>query len=210
MKRIAKKRTAKKTLAALLSALLLLGAYAGPAFAEEIDFPALPVFFSVTGAVTNVEQHVDANNQAVEGWLFIRIEDENGDVTVFFVTDATAYPFESEISVGDTATGFYRSAGFAPLIFPPQYSADVLVAGMPEDRSVHVDRFSYEKEGFEGILVSEDGMLALHIGEDTQVVTADGEAFDGELGGLDLVVIYAVATRSIPAQTTPIKVIVLQ
>jgi len=200
----------KKTFATSLCALLLLAACAGPAVADEvIDLSALPVFFSVTGAVTEITEHVDSDGQAVEGWRFIRIEDENGDVTVFFVTDATAYPFESEIEVGDTVTGFYRSAGFAPLIFPPQFNADVLVAGMPEDRLVKVDRFSDEKEGFEDFLVSEDGMLALRIGEETQVVTVAGEAFEDELAGLSLVVVYAVATRSIPAQTTPITVIVL-
>jgi hypothetical protein len=99
-----------------------------------------------------------------------------------------------------------------PLIFPPQFTAAVLVAGMPEDQSVHVDRFSSVKEGFGGIFVSEDGMLALNIGKDTQIVTADGEVFESVLEQLDwwdLVVVYDVSTRSIPAQTTPITVIVL-
>ncbi|MCL2811408.1 MAG: hypothetical protein FWD25_05910 [Clostridia bacterium] len=185
----------KKVLIVLFSILLFAALFAGPMTADSFE---PPVFLSITGVVTQV------------GEEFIQIEDEAGNPTTLLVSEATCYPFEQEIGVGDKVTGYYRFSPIMPLIFPPQYTAEVVVAGMPEDQSIHVDRFSTELEGFEGMLVSEDGMLALRIDENTQIVTSDGEGFDGELNGLDLVVIYDVSTRSIPAQTTPIAIIVLR
>jgi len=181
----------------LISILLLSALFAGTVTADSMEqSPRPPVFLSITGIVTEV------------GEDYLRIEAEAGEPTNLLVSDASCYPFEQEIGVGDTVTGYYRFSPIMPLIFPPQYSAEVLVTGMPEDQSIQVDRFSAD-EGI-GMLVSDDGMLALRIGEDTQITTSDGEAFDGELDGLDLAVIYDVSTRSIPAQTAPIAVIVLQ
>jgi len=179
----------KRILIVLLSILLLTALFAGPMAADSFE---PPVFLSITGVVTQV------------GEEFVQIEDEAGDPTTLLVSDTTCYPFENEIGVGDTVTGYYRFSPIMPLIFPPQHTVEVLVAGMPEDQSIHVDRFSAGE-----LLVSGDGMLALRIDENTQIITTDGEAFEGEVDGLDLVVIYDVSTRSIPAQTTPIVVIVL-
>lgn len=52
-------------------------------------------------------------------------------------------------------------------------------------------------------------MLKLNISEDTKIITRDGEIFKGGLENKKLVVIYTISTKSIPAQTTPSKVIVL-
>jgi len=195
----------KKTFVTLLCALLLMAAFAGSASSD-----AFPAFLSVTGVVTQVEPYPD-----MEGWYYVRITDENGGPGTILVTDATCYPFEREVGEGDTVTAYYPAMGIMPMIYPPQYTADVLVAGVPEDEIVFVtvDRFNVGEGWDDYVLVSQDGMLALRINEDVPVTAADGEAFEGalegELSGKNLVVLYAVTTRSIPAQTTPIAVIVL-
>ena len=186
----------KRMLIAFLSILLISAICAGPLAAEDNELSAPPAFLSITGIVTYVDESL------------IHIEDEDGQPVAFLLTEATCYPFAHEIGAGDAVTGYYRFSPIMPLIFPPQHTAEVLVTGMPEDQSIQVDRFSADENI--GLLVSQDGMLALRIGENTQIITADGEAFDGELDGLDLAVIYDVSTRSIPAQTIPVTVIVLQ
>ena len=195
----------KRLLIASLCTLLLMAASVGPAASDQ--FGGMPAYLSITGVVTEVEAYPD-----MEGWYFVRITDENGGPATILVTDATCFPFESEAAEGDTVTAYYPAMGIMPLIYPPQYTADVLVVGAPEEDEivfVAVDRFSAAEDSADGMLLSQDGMLALHINEDVPITTADGEVFDGELDGQNLVVLYAITTRSIPAQTTPIAVIVL-
>ena len=72
----------------------------------------------------------------------------------------------------------------------------------PLEGSIKVDRFGQT-------LLSSDQTLKLNIGDTTEIILQDGKPFAGELANRDLVVFYDVATRSIPAQTTPQKVVVL-
>lgn len=71
--------------------------------------------------------------------------------------------------------------------------------------AVNVDVFTDNGE----MLVNAANTLALIIGEETEVVNLDGEAVE-ELSGKSLAVFYDISTRSIPAQTTPKKVVVLE
>jgi hypothetical protein len=62
---------------------------------------------------------------------------------------------------------------------------------------------------FDNDYVSSDNSLKLNISDDTVIVSENGEAFTGELADRKLVVVYGPSTRSIPAQTTPEKIVVL-
>ena len=71
-------------------------------------------------------------------------------------------------------------------------------------------RYSFVKvDYFNKDLVSGNGQLKLNIGPRTHVLLPNNQIFLGNLGNQDLVVIYGPSTKSIPAQTTPIEVIVL-
>jgi hypothetical protein len=87
------------------------------------------------------------------------------------------------------------------MIYPPQYNAEVLVVESQE-QIVKVDVFDKE-------LISSDNFLKLNLSETTEIVNPDGTAFKGELANRKLAVIYKTATKSIPAQTTPVKIVVL-
>jgi hypothetical protein len=87
------------------------------------------------------------------------------------------------------------------MIYPPQYQAVVMAKASPL-RSVAVDRFDAQ-------LVSSDGMLKLNVSPSTQIVLENDQPFTARLENRDLIVIYGVTTRSIPAQTTPYKIIVI-
>jgi hypothetical protein len=88
------------------------------------------------------------------------------------------------------------------LQYPPSPVAMVVAIGFDKDKFIKVDRFDKD-------LVSEDGQLKLNNGPTTKIILQNSEDFDGELTGRALAVVYSVTTRSIPAQTTPEKIVVL-
>lgn len=115
-----------------------------------------------------------------------------------------------DIKKGDKITVYSNSYSPAPLILPPQYTADVIFVedNLEIDSLRTVDVDTYVKNG--EMLVNVSNTLALNIGEDTEIVDKEGKKVDEkDLDKKDLAVIYSVSTRSIPAQTTPIKVVVL-
>ncbi|HWQ75786.1 MAG TPA: hypothetical protein VN441_10755, partial [Syntrophomonas sp.] len=58
-------------------------------------------------------------------------------------------------------------------------------------------------------LESSDGQLRLNLSPYTVIVLTNGQLFSRYPGNRDLIVIYGPSTRSIPAQTTPYRIIVL-
>lgn len=71
-----------------------------------------------------------------------------------------------------------------------------------QGQNVKVDYFNEQLE-------SSDGTLKLNIGPFTQIVMENGQWFTASPANHDLIVIYGPTTRSIPAQTTPYKIIVM-
>ena len=60
----------------------------------------------------------------------------------------------------------------------------------------------------DGVLVNAANTLAITLGDETETVKFDEDVV-GSLKGRHLAVFYTTSTRSIPAQTTPVKVVVL-
>ena len=110
-----------------------------------------------------------------------------------------------EGSLLDVYTGAYTPA---PMILPPQYQANIIILLDPEA----------EEAGFtwadtfimvDGMLTGAGNTLALNLTEDVEIVDRDGNPTQEELANKDLLVFYGASTRSIPAQTTPTKIVVL-
>ena len=59
------------------------------------------------------------------------------------------------------------------------------------------------------VLVNEDNTLQLNLDGTVEVRTTNNQYFQGSPANHNLAVIYGNSTRSIPAQTTPMKVVVL-
>jgi len=152
-------------------------------------------FGSFTGEVEEVHEMYD-------GRLMVEVENQDGNIMMLIV-NADTFMFGEMPQEGDIVTGFYDNFAPIPMIYPPQHVAQVLVNKESEDaRTVHVDTF-------DGELISSDGTLRLNIGENTQIVDTYGNVFDGDIHGRDLLVVYGVSTRSIPALTTPYEIVVL-
>lgn len=162
----------------------------------EPDIGEKFVFGSFTGTVKEIRDF-----EAIDGAKFVSLEDSDGMPANFIVSKDTYVVNQDEIAVGSVITGYYNANSPMILIYPPQYNVEVIVV-QNKDYNVKVDMFDND-------LVSMDHMLKLNVAEDTEIILTDGTSFKGEITNRKLVVIYGVATKSIPAQTTPIKIIVL-
>jgi len=105
------------------------------------------------------------------------------------------------VTPGNMVTGFYDANVAVPMIFPPQFRAIVMSRDTPY-RNVKVDYFNRQ-------LVSSDNNLKLNISTLTQIVLENGQAFNNNPENRNLIVVYGATTMSIPAQTTPYKIIVM-
>jgi hypothetical protein len=181
-----------------LSAVTAFGADSGdlklirtPISNEEIERSH---FNSFTGTVEKIADFE-------WGGKFVSVKSEEGAPANIIVSDSTYILDNAEIVVGSKITAFYDANAPMIMIYPPQYNAKV-VAVENKDRNIKVDFFNQD-------LISADHMLKLNISDRTEVISQDGKVFKGQLGNKNLVVVYDVSTRSIPAQTNPIKVVVL-
>lgn len=114
-----------------------------------------------------------------------------------------------DIKENANITVFTSSYSPAPLILPPQYQADVVI--IREDEESFLDFINVDTYFADGeMLVNAANTLALNISEDTEIIDLEENEVDADkLENNDLIVFYGASTRSIPAQTTPEKIVVL-
>ena len=159
--------------------------------------PTMPTsrYLGLQGIVTNISNLNDGCTKLFE------VRDQNGRITNFVITPCTYFINQANIAKGMSITVFYDADAPAVLIYPPRLQATV-VASNNLNKNVKVDYFDAN-------LLSQDKAMQLNISENTEIIMENGQSFTGNLGNHYLVVIYTTSTRSIPAQTTPEKVIVL-
>jgi len=203
---------AKKILACLLSAAVLTISSATFAAAEDVmDTGAVTAvksglesdtvqrlyFKSFRGTVKEVSDH-----WSIDGAKFVSVESSDGEPANIIIDSDTYVLDDEEIKVGSVITAYYDANAMMIMIYPPQHYAYVVVVEN-DSRNVKADKFDAE-------LVSADNMLKLvNVSETGSIVKMDGSKYEGELADKVLVVVYKTSTRSIPAQTTPDRIIVL-
>jgi hypothetical protein len=161
----------------------------------------MKLFRSFSGTITMIRDFW-TDDPSREGCLkFMTVENSNGGIVDFVVTPTTYFVDQAMMRVGDGVIGFYDANVPVPAIYPPQYQALVMARVLPY-QSVKVDHFDSQ-------LVSSDGTLKLNLSPFTPIVLENGQAFTGNITNRDLIVVYGITTRSIPAQTTPYKIIVM-
>lgn len=148
----------------------------------------------VTGTILNVTRGNDCCSQ------MISIRSENGIVN-FMVGMNTLVIDNRQLRPGLRVTAFYDSSLPVPLIFPPQYRAQI-VAVITGNTQVMLN-------DFDNNLLAVDRSLQLNISENTVIRTANGQNFTCNPGNRTLLVYYTVTTRSIPPQTSPSRIVVL-
>lgn len=158
-----------------------------------------PVYLSVSGTI--IQMLPAASRGYGDCTRMISVEDKEGGITNFLIGNATCIVDFVTLYAGMSVTVYYNGNLPAPLIYPPQFLAAVVVPQV-SGRQVHVGYFDQN-------LMAADQSLKLNLSRDTELLTCNHQVFDGRPGGHVLVVIYSFTTRSIPPQTTPEKIIVL-
>ena len=154
-----------------------------------------------TGMVIQIEDFWVGSNERTGCYKLMTIEDENGSTVNFVVTPSTYFVNHVTINPGDTIIGYYDANAPVPLIYPPRYTA-LVISKYSSTHNIMVDYFDEN-------LLNSNGTLKLNIGPATVILLTNDQYFQGDLGNRDLIVIYDFTTRSIPAQTTPLKIIVI-
>lgn len=156
---------------------------------------------SFTGKIVEILPH-GVNGLNSDGCsMLVTVEAEENNITNF-VVNSSAYVVDFvTLEVGMECTFWYSLNAPAVLIYPPQYPA-VAVAQVKDDRMVEVAYFDEE-------LVNDKKTLKLNLEEDQIIYTTNNQKYLCSPAGRELVVEYGFTTRSIPAQTTPMKVVVL-
>ena len=157
-----------------------------------------PIFIKITGTIENVEKREDSTYYTVK-------EDEN--TNVFVVNDDTLVydntGKEVKLQKGDKVTAYTYAKKPMLMIYPPQYNPEVIIVETKEMGTVEVDFFNKE-------LVNTDNTLKLNVGKETEILSLSGKKVKADdLAEQHLLVFYTIATMSIPAQTPPSKVVVL-
>ena len=125
---------------------------------------------------------------------------ENGIVN-FMITSETRIIDSRQLRPGLRVAAFYDASLPVPLIFPPQYMAQIITV-LGRDEQVMINEFNRN-------LVAADNSLQLNITRNTSIETINGQNTSCSPGNQTLLVYYTTTTRSIPPQTTPRRVIIL-
>lgn len=147
----------------------------------------------IIGTIVDISRGNDCCSQ--------RIAVRTGNGIVNFTVESRTYIIDSrQLRAGMRVAAFYDSSLPVPLIFPPQYQAQlVAVLGRNEQAALKF---------FNRNLLASDRSLQLNIADNTVIQTANGQRFNCSPGSQYLLVYYSVTTRSIPPQTTPSRIIV--
>ena len=169
---------------------------------ELAEAAPLSYFTSFTGIVRGISEFEDMRGNN----LTVSVENADGQIANLIVTEGTFFINDREITVGAEVTGYFETNAPALMIYPPQFNVRIVSVDIQDEESItniKVDRFDEN-------LVSQDQTLSLNIADDTAIITQGGQDFEGgELQNRKLIVFYDVSTRSIPAITTPSKIIVM-
>ncbi|NMM62711.1 hypothetical protein HBE96_08380 [Clostridium sp. P21] len=154
------------------------------------------------GIITMIDDFwINTSGENLGCYKLMSVENKFGTLVNFVVTPSTYFVNNVTVSVGDMVTGFYDANAATPLIFPPQFRA-IVMAKDSQYQNVKVDYFNSQ-------LVSSDNKLRLNITPYTRIVLENNQLFARNPANRNLIVIYGASTMSIPAQTTPYKIIVM-
>ena len=138
-------------------------------------------------------------------------DDQNNTVNLKITDDTLVYDnlgnkkALSDLTDGSKITVFTGSYEPTPLILPVQYTANVIIINGDKEGNVNVDTYLADEEGY----TNAANTLNIATADDTKIVDKNEKEYKGDLDKNDLIVFYGVSTKSIPAQTTPTKVVVL-
>lgn len=158
-------------------------------------------YMSIVGTVVEINPVETGNRRNMGCSQMVTIEDEEGNIANFIVSPNTYVVDCTKLYESMAVEIFFDADAAMPLIYPPQYNAAVVVNSVPG--------MNWAVGYFNSALMNSDQTLKLNIAPSTEVTTMNHQNFLGTVANHNLIVQYDVTTRSIPAQTTPVRVIVM-
>lgn len=137
-----------------------------------------------------------------EAGLILNVTSEEKESN-FVISNTTYIPNKEEYKVGQTVRGYFDNNLPMIMIYPAQYNIEALILINEKSNNVIVDTFNDE-------LIDTINSLKLNISKDTKIYDESGKIYTGSLKNKQLFVEYEITTRSIPAQTNPVKIVVLK
>lgn len=148
----------------------------------------------VIGTILNMTRGNDCCSQTMS------LRTEKGIVN--FIIGPETYVIDNRpLRAGLRVAAYYDASLPVPLIFPPQYRAQI-VAVLTRDEQIMLNEFDRN-------LTARDGSLQLNLARNTNIETLNGQRVTCNPGNQTLLVFYSATTRSIPPQTTPRRIVVL-
>lgn len=151
-------------------------------------------YVPVIGTILSIDGGNDCCSQ------IISLDTENGIIN-FLTGPETLVVDSRQLRRGMRVAAFYDSTLPVPLIFPPQYRAEIITV-LGRNQQIMLNYF-------DGRLVSADRSLQLNPAPFTDVKTINGQNFNCNPVNQTLLVYYQTTTRSIPPQTTPERIVVM-
>lgn len=148
----------------------------------------------VIGMIINMSRGNDCCSQ------MMTLRTGNG-ITNFMITPETRVIDNRQLRGGLRVAAFYDASLPVPLIFPPQYTAQI-IAVLASGQEIMLNEFDRD-------LTATDNSLQLNIAGNTRIETINGQSVNCNPGNHTLLVYYTATTRSIPPQTTPGRIVVL-
>ncbi len=205
------------TIAAVVSGTFLFQVPTSAQLNVPIDLPAMPMeqsnqqqdvsnFIKTSGVISKVinddvkmpELIVKNKEKTTETHLNISNE------TLIFNSGSTEQLQIDSVKEGQLIDAYYDKHKPMIMIYPPQITPEIVIIN-------DEDKIGFVKVAlFDENLISLDNELKLIIGDKTILLNEKGETISAnELNGEELIVFYTVTTKSMPAQTTPTKIIAL-
>ncbi|MED3573929.1 copper amine oxidase N-terminal domain-containing protein [Cytobacillus praedii] len=159
-------------------------------------------FMEFSGLITEVKKDKESytlivKNQENDSEMHFPLSDK----VLLFNSDSTEAFEKNKLVKGLTITAYYDKNKPMLMIYPPRTTPEIIVVNGKDMGQVKVSKFDDQ-------YVSLDNELKLNIAEDTILLNKQGDKIKKEkLKGKELIVFYDISTRSIPAQTTPKKII---
>ena len=155
-------------------------------------------FVKVEGAIDGVEKNDELTLYTIKGKEESSVLAIKKETLIFDNTGKKV-----ELKKGDKVSAYTHADKPMIMIYPPQYTPDAVIVEKDKENTAVVGIFDDE-------LVDPYLKLQLNIDDSTDISSASGNKVKADdLKGKDLLVFYKETTRSIPAQTTPEKVVVL-
>ena len=207
-----KKNTMKNLTTGLLITTLAIGGSPLASLADSVDQTAMPYgdeiwetqikfahygFFK--GTIESIEPH-----HSIPDAKMIRVHGDGESIADFVLTKDTVLADDVQIEIGKTITGWYDARKPMILIYPPQYNVELVT--MPSEGTTQ------KVDYFDETLTSADGMLKLNLQQENsqKLLDSEGKPYTESLSGKHLLVNYKFSTRSIPAQTVPESIYVIE